>query len=99
MDPVPGSPHATATIRLNLDPGTLSLNQTTGGWTGKVEETFVEVNETGATLSKVSDTKEFAVSLANRATMPGATKITVVVRDSKTGHVGSLTVPLPLRQN
>jgi len=78
-----------------------------------VEETFVEVNETGATLSKVSDTKEFDVSLANRATfdargvtwpvsmplMPGATKITVVVRDSKTGHVGSLTVPLPLRQN
>ena len=68
----------------------------------------MEVNESGNTLSKVSDTKEVEVTLANRANfdsqgvawplsvplMPGATKMTIVVRDSATGHVGSLTVPL-----
>ncbi len=68
VDKVPGTPRGTLNIRLNLDPGTLSLKPQTSGWIGKVEETFVEVDETGATLSKVSDTKEFEVTEANRAT-------------------------------
>jgi VWFA-related protein len=108
IDRVPGTPRGTLNIRLNLDPGTLSRKQQTSRWIGKVEETFIEVNETGATLSKVSDTKEFEVTDANRTSfdskgvtwpvsmplLPGATKITVVVRDSNTGQVGSLAVPL-----
>jgi len=96
-------------IHLNLDPATLSLKEQGTGWTGKVEETFVEQDVTGNTLTKVSDTKEFGVTAANRArydsegvawpiSMPlaqGATRVRIVVRDSKTGHVGSLTIPLP----
>ena len=107
-DATPGTPRGTLNIRLNLDPGTLSLKEKVGGWTGKVEETFVEVNESGNTLSKVSDIKQFEVTPANRATydaqgvawplsvplMSGAVKMTIIVRDSATGHVGSLTVPL-----
>jgi hypothetical protein len=86
----------------------LSLKEKSGGWTGNVQETFVEVNESGSTLSKVSDSKEFEITTANRAhyesqgvawpfelpLMPGATKVTIIVRDVATGHVGSLSVPL-----
>ena len=95
VDSVPGTPRGTLNIRLNLDPGTLSLKEQGSGWLGRVEETFVEVNETGATLSKISDTKQFEIANADRAhfdqqgvtwpmsvpLLPGATKITIIVRD------------------
>ena len=95
-------------IHLNLDPATLSLKEQGAGWTGKVEETFVEQAASGNTLTKLSDTKEFEVTSATRAhydsegvawpisipVVQGAAKIRIVVRDSKTGHVGSLTIPL-----
>jgi hypothetical protein len=69
---------------------------------------FVEVNEDGETLAKISDTKEFEVPAGGRARfdsegvawplslplIPGAKKITIVLRDRATGHVGSLTVPI-----
>ncbi len=108
VDAVPGTPRGTVNIRLNLDPGTLSLQEETGGWAGHVEETFVELNESGATLSKASDKKEFHVTRETRTSfetqgiawpqslplMPGAVKIAIVVRDSKSGRIGSLTVPV-----
>jgi hypothetical protein len=108
VDATPGTPRGTVSLRVNLDPATLSLKEHGSGWTGKVEERFVELNESGETLSKISDTKEFEVTGASRAhydsagvawpqslpLMPGATRIMIIVRDSNTGHVGSLTVPL-----
>jgi VWFA-related protein len=108
VDSVPGTPRGTLNIRLNLDPGTLSLHEKTGGWTGQIEETFVELNASGATLSKVSDTREFQITRESRASydsqgvawpqslplIPGAVKIAIVVRDTKSGRVGSLAVPL-----
>jgi hypothetical protein len=103
-----GSPRGALDIQLNLDAATLSLSEKAGGWTGNVEEMFVQTNENGNTLAKVSDKKEFEVRAANRAgydsqgvswrmsipLVDGATKLTIVVRDSKTGHLGSLTIPL-----
>lgn len=112
VEPKPGSPQGTLDIYLNLDPATLSLAQQDSahgsGWIGGIEEMFLEVNENGETLAKVSDTKEFAVPAAGRAhfdsagvawpfslpLIPGAKKITIVLRDRASGHVGSLTVPL-----
>jgi hypothetical protein len=108
LDATSGAPGGKVDIRLNLDPATLSLRERPGGWTGKIEETLVEQNASGNTLSKLSDVKEFEITTANRAKFdsqgiawplsiplaPGATKITLVVRDSETGHVGSLIVPL-----
>ena len=107
IDAVAGTPQGTATIHLNLDPATLSLTERGSGWAGKVEEMFVELGASGETLAKVSDVKEFEIPGATRAqydaqglTWPmsiplaeGAARITIVVRDAKTGHVGSLTVP------
>lgn len=108
VDATPGTPRGKIDIRMNLDPTTLSLKEQGTGWTGRVEETFLELDASGATLSKASDTKEFHVTRESRANfdtqgvawpqslplIPGAVKITIVVRDSKTGKVGSLTVPL-----
>jgi len=108
VDAVPGTPRGKIDIHLNLDPATLSLKQQGSGWTGKVEEIFLEMNENGNTLTEVSDTRAFEVTGADRVhydsqgvawpqsipLMQGATKLKIVVRDSKTGHVGSLTVPL-----
>jgi hypothetical protein len=108
VDATPGTPRGKVDIRMNLDPTTLSLKEQGTGWTGRVEETFLVLDASGATLSKASDTKEFHVTRESRTSfdtqgvawpqslplIPGAVKITIVVRDSKTGHVGSLTVPL-----
>ena len=108
VDVTRGTPSGKVDVHLNLDPATLSLKERGSGWTGKVEETVVEQNESGNTLSKISDVKEFEVTRANRTNydtqgiawplsvplMPGATKITIVVRYYACGHVGSLTVPL-----
>jgi hypothetical protein len=108
VNATPGTPRGKVDIRLNLDPTTLSLAEKAGGWTGKVQETFVEVNESGSTLAKISDVKEFEVTTANRARydsqgvawpfsiplVDGATRVTIIVRDTVTGHVGSLTIPL-----
>jgi VWFA-related protein len=108
----PGSPQGTLDISLNVDPATLSLAQkgsaNGAGWIGRIDEMFVELNEDGETLAKISDTKEFEVPAASRAhfdsqgvawplslpLIPGAKKITIVLRDRTTGHVGSLTVPI-----
>ena len=38
VDATPGTPRGTLNIRLNLEPGTLSLKEKPGGWTAKVEE-------------------------------------------------------------
>jgi hypothetical protein len=40
----------------------LTLLETRGGWAGNVEEEFVKMNESGYTLAKVSDNKEFEVT-------------------------------------
>lgn len=77
-------------LRLNLDPATVSA--------GTIEELFVELNDSGETLSKLTETRESGSGgvtwLQSMPLAEGARKIKVVVRDTKTGHVGSLTVPL-----
>jgi VWFA-related protein len=99
----------TAKLRLNMDLATFPLTEHGADWTGKVEETFIEQDRSGNTLGKVSDIREFELTPVDRAryetegvawpfTLPladGAVKVTIIVRDSKTGRTGSLSVPLP----
>ncbi len=112
VEPKPGSPQGTLDIYMNVDPATLSLVQkgaaNGAGAIGRIDEMFVELNEDGETLAKISDTKEFEVSASDRSRfdregvawplslplIPGAKKITIVLRDRATGHVGSMTVPI-----
>jgi hypothetical protein len=105
---VPDTSRGTINLRVSLDPSTLSLSERPDGWAGSIEETFIETNDSGAALAKVSDKKEFDVLSATRARfdadgvawpfsvplVEGAGKITIMVRDTKSGRVGSLTVPL-----
>jgi hypothetical protein len=97
----------TITLVVTLDPHTLSLKDGPSGSAGKVEEAFLELDDGGKTLGRISDTKTFLVDRADRASFdkgvtfpqsipltPGAARITIIVRDSNTGHIGSLNVPL-----
>ena len=105
----PGTPRGTATVTVNLDPATVALQEHGSGWIGRVDETFIEQNANGNTLATISDTKQFEMTADNRGVfetqgvdwpmsiplMPGATRITIAVRDAKTGRLGSLMIPLP----
>jgi len=69
---------------------------------------FVELNEAGRTLAKISDTKSFEFTAADRERftsggvtwplsiplMPGTVKLAIIVRDKTTGRIGSLTIPV-----
>ena len=105
---VPDTPRGAVNLRVSLDTSSLSLSERSDGWAGSIEETFIETNDSGATLAKVSDKKDFDIPAATRARfdadgvawpfsvplVEGAAKITIVVRDIKSGRTGSLTVPL-----
>ncbi len=67
IDTKPGTPRGTLTITLNLDPATVSLQQHGAGWAGRIDETYIEQNASGNTLSRISDTKQFEMTAANRA--------------------------------
>lgn len=104
VDITPG----TANVHMNLDTRTLALKEQAGSLNGKIQEMFVELNEAGRTVAKISDTKEFEFNAATRqhyesdgVTWPlalplaeGATTMKIIVRDTNTGKVGSLTIPM-----
>jgi VWFA-related protein len=108
VDVAPGRPRGVLSIRMNLDPRTVSLKEHNEGAAVKLDELLVEVNSQGNTMAKVSDTKTFRITSENRAryesegvswpqSMPlvqGTTKLTIVVRDTESGRVGSLSVPV-----
>jgi VWFA-related protein len=95
-------------IRVQVDAATLSLKQKDGKSAGRVDEMLVEQDESGGTLARISDRKDFQVTAAERAhydadgvswllsipLKPGAVKILVIVRDSGSGRLGSLSIPL-----
>jgi len=108
VDVTPGEPRGSLNIKMNLDTRTLSVNAKDTGFTGKVDEMFVELNEAGRTLAKISDTKDFEFTAADREhydrtgvtwplsipLAPGTVKLAIIVRDTNTGKIGSLTVPI-----
>ena len=104
----PGEPHATLKLSLNLDPEGISLKPEGGAWVGAVDETFLETNERGNVIAKVTDSRQFTIPQAARPgfdsegigwpqTIPivqGTVTVTVIIHDSQSGHTGSLTVPM-----
>lgn len=95
-------------VRVRLDPETLSLQPGSAGQTGKVEQLFVEFNAAGREVGRISATTPFQITSENRQTYENrgivmvqsirlaadAAKLSIIVRDSVSGRVGSLTVPL-----
>jgi VWFA-related protein len=103
-----GSPRGKLDIRLNVDAATLTLKAQKSGESGEVQELFVQTNDSGDTLARVSDQKDFDITPTGEASvlsggvpwsvsiplMPAATRLAVVIRDSASGRVGSLMIPL-----
>jgi VWFA-related protein len=103
-----GQPRAALKVRLSPDLATLTVKQVGDVCTGKIEVMFVEFAAGGKQLAKVSDRREFRFAASTRAErehqglvmtqtlqlMDGASRLLVIVRDSASGRIGSLTVPL-----
>ena len=108
IEPVPGNPRGTLRIQTTLDPATISLVEKSNRWDGKFEELFLEMNAEGKAIGRISSSRQFQLNaeqhqrferdgLAYSQTIPlenGAATVRAVIRDSETGHVGSLTMPL-----
>ena len=94
-------------IHLQLSPESLTLEEGGGAWNGKVEELFVEKNDSRE-LASVRQMEAFSIKPGGKADydkrgkilsqtmryVTGATKLVIVIRDSASGRTGSLTIPL-----
>jgi VWFA-related protein len=94
-------------IHLKLSAESLTLTQHAGAWNGRVEELFVEQNDTGE-LARVKQNTRLEFGVAGKADVDqrgviltqalryvsGAKKLLIVIRDSSSGRTGSLSVPL-----
>ena len=103
-----GSPRSTLRIRTVLDPATISLQEKSGHWEGKFDQMFVQMNGDGKVIAKIADSRQFQLNAAQRQrfereglsysqTIPledGTVRLHAIIRDSETGHVGSLTMSL-----
>jgi VWFA-related protein len=95
-------------VRVRLDPETLSLQPGDTGQSGKVEALFVEFNAAGREVGRISAATPFQITPENRETYESrgivmvqsiplaadAVKLSIIVRDTASGRVGSLAVPL-----
>jgi VWFA-related protein len=108
LDVVPGKPRATLNIHSTLAPEPLSIKETDAGYAGKVEEMFSELDAAGHEALRFSGTKQFMIDASYKPRFdtqgvmlsqaiplaPGAVKLVIVVRDTASGRVGSLVIPL-----
>lgn len=96
------------TVHLRLDPKSLTVTQRAGVWDGRIEELFIERNEAGGQVARISQTSNFQIgpeakpgydragpTLTHTFKLaPDAAKLVIVIRDSASGRTGSLTLPL-----
>ena len=108
LSALPGNPAGTLNVRLKLSPETLSLLKSPRGWGGQVDELFIEFNAAGREVGRVTGTGHFdlpsdareafdteGATLTQSLQLPtDAVKLSIIVRDTSSGRVGSLTVPL-----
>jgi len=108
FDIVSGKPRRNLNIHLTLSPDPLSIKKTDSGYTGKVEEMFWELDADGHGVGRFSDTRQFTIDSSNKPRfdargvtllpsiplVAGAVKLLIVVRDTASGRVGSLVIPL-----
>jgi len=104
LDMKPG----TLNVRVRLDPETLTVHPGKTGQAGRVEQMFVELNAAGREVGRISAATPFEIKPENRETYESrgiimvqsiplaadAVKLSIIVRDTASGRVGSLAVPL-----
>ena len=105
---VPGTPRGTVKLRLQLDSESLSVKDVPGGWSGKIDQMFLEQNAAGREVGRISVSKTLQIDAARKQAFDSrglimsqdiplaadATKLVIVMRDTASGRTGSLTVPL-----
>lgn len=108
FDISPGKPRSTIHAHLNLGSEPLSVKKTNTGYTGNVDEMFLELDVAGHIVGRFSTTKQFTFNASYKPQfdvrgvtlseaiplVSGAVKLTVIVRDTASGRVGSLVIPL-----
>jgi VWFA-related protein len=104
----PAKPRDQLAVRLRLDPDSLTMHESKAGRSGKVEEMFVEFNAAGREVGRITAASPFDITPENSdafektgVTMvqsiplsAEAVKLSIIVRDTDSGRVGSLTVPI-----
>jgi len=106
----PGEAEQGNTLKMELafDMGQFGFRQENGYWIGAVDTAFVEVDESGKIVA--STVQPFPLHLDNETyqrllkqgltysnemlMVPGATQVRVILRDSSTGKIGSVDIPL-----
>ena len=106
----PGEAEQGNTLKMDLafDMGQFGFHQENGYWVGAVDTAFVELDETGKIVA--STVQPFPLHLDNETferllkqgltysnemlMVPGATQVRVILRDSSTGKIGSVNIPL-----
>ncbi len=105
---LPGKPRETMRVRVMLDPATISLAEKGSRWEGRFDEMFVEMDADGKSVGKISSSRQFSMTaeehrrferdgLVYSANIPlenGTAKVHLIIRDSESGHVGSLRFAL-----
>lgn len=95
-------------VSVRLDPGALTLQQEARGWTGGFDTVFVQLDGKSAVLNATDDPIRFLLSADQyrQATQhggsytetvtlsPQASQLRVVVRDTPSGRIGSVAIPL-----
>ncbi len=115
----PGEAEQGNTLKMELafDMGQFGFRQENGYWIGAVDTAFVEIDETGKIVA--STVQPFPLHLNNETyerllkegltytkemlMVPGAAQVRVILRDTSTGKIGSVNIPLaqyfPARSN
>jgi VWFA-related protein len=104
----PDGPRGAITVSLKLTPDSLSLEAGKLGKTGQVKELFVERNAAGKVVGQQPFLSRFEIGPQRQATFASsgvtieqtlqlpadAVSLSIIVQDTGTGRMGSLTVPL-----
>ena len=104
----PDGPRGAVNVSLQLAPEALSLQAGKAGKTGKVRELFVERNAAGKVVGQQPFLSQFAVGSKTQAAFTShgvtieqalqlpadAVSLSIIVQDTESGRMGSLTVPL-----
>jgi VWFA-related protein len=104
----PDGPMGAVNVSLKLTPDALSLKAGKAGKTGKVKELFVERNAAGKVVGQQPFISQFEVGPKRQAAFSShgvtieqalqlpadAVSLSIIVQDTESGRIGSLTVPL-----
>jgi VWFA-related protein len=106
VDPVAGKP-SEARLTVRLDPGTVALERHSDRWAGAIDVIVAQVRADGTSVRSSDNTVDITLSderleqisrdgvavVATVAVLPDAERLRIVVRDVRTGNLGTVGIP------